>query len=236
MASGAEQTGGRETKGRQVAFIDKVFGQDDATNKGAAKARRRSDVAQVPATVLTVEYVDGSEGMESALRTLDERMGRVEKLLRSMQETNNELATLLNRQGKELSQFVEGINRRVDRIYGCVSAGKRGRAGGAVAGQEPESFGVPAEHEQDEAHQQAWRTARVMAADIDAYYPDMVREGVIYETFLELLKEPIDQARETYAQRVPAEVADKVDYLDLALKELIAKKQKELAEEEAADS
>ena len=94
--------------------------------------------------------------------------------------------------------------------------------------------GVEREHAEDAAHQQAWRIARVMASDLDAYYPEMVREGVVYGNFLELLKDPIEQARRTYQQRVPEELADAVDYLALALNELIATKRRELAEEDGA--
>ena len=219
---------------RPAGFVQRIFGQDATAGKSSAKPKGRSDVAQVPSTVLTVEYVDGSEGMEAAVRALDERLGRLEKLLRSMQESNVELVSAINLQAKEMTRFLESMNRRVDRVYGVVSGGAPAQGGAAAppAGAEAAGFDVPAEFAEDQAHQQAWRVARVMAGDLDAYYPDQVREGVVYGNLFELLADPIQQARETFNERVPAKVSQKVDYLDLALKELIANKRRQLAEEE----
>ncbi len=236
MASGSEQAGSKAVGGHRTGFAQKIFGSAAAGAEGSPKPIRRGEVAQVPSTVLTVEYVDGSEGMEAAVRALDERLAQLEKVLHSIQEANTELVSVINLQAKQLTQFIESINRRVDRVYRTVAgaAPAPSAPSASLPELETQEFAVPAEYAEDAAHQQAWRIARVMASDLDAYYPEMVREGVVYGNFFELLKDPIEQARQTYRERVPEELAVEVDYLALALNELIATKRRESAEEDAA--
>ena len=239
MAGGESQTGAQTGARRSGGFVQKIFAQNGG-DAGGPRKKGRGAVAQVPSTVLTVEYVDGSEGIEATIRALNDRLVRIEKLLLSMQETNTELVPVINRQAKEMGQFVQSLNRRVDHVYRVVSGpgAPAAAASGAVKPTQIETveFAVPAAFADDSAHQQAWRVARVMAGDLDAYYSDLVREGVVYDNFSELLAEPIQQARQTYQERVPAEVTEKVDYLELALKELIAAKRQALADEEPAEA
>ena len=85
----------------------------------------------------------------------------------------------------------------------------------------------------DPDHQNAWRIARVLAADLEGYHEDDVREGVLYGTFYSVLREPIEKARKTYEQRVAKEIVEGYDYFSKALDELIVRKRMELEEEGA---
>jgi septal ring factor EnvC (AmiA/AmiB activator) len=179
-----------------------------------------------------VEYVDAGESMDAALRALEERLGKLETHLKEIQDTTSQLVSVVNRQAKEIEQFIDSINRRVDRVYRVVSAG--GALAPQAAGEEQQSFEIPPQYAQDAGHQQAWRIARVIAADLDAYYGDKVREGVLYGNLADLLKDALEQARTTYEERVPAKVTADLDYFDLAIKELVARKRRQIQQEDLA--
>ena len=207
-----------------------VAGKGDAAS---APKRKRSDVAHVPATVLTVEYVDESEGMSSGLKALEQRMAKLEKLTTEVHETNAQLVAAVNQQAKDIGQLVESLNRRIDRVYQVVSGGtvKVGPSAPAAPAVSEEDFKVPEQFAGDEEHQEAWRIGQVMASDMEAYYGDKVREGVLYQNFFDLLKTPIEEARRTYEERVSERVRGEFDYFTLALKELVARKGRELTDE-----
>jgi len=234
VVSGKDEGPVAETGGRSPGFLKQILRHDGSSAETSRKQEKGGNVAHVPSTVLTVEYVDGSEGMEATLRALDERLKKLEKLSGEMQQTTTQLVAVVNQQARELAQFIESLNRRVDKVYREVC--RHGPPGGAAveAAAEPErNFEVPAQFAANPEHQKAWRVARVMAGDLEAYHGDTVKEGVLYDSFYELLKDPIAEARRTYDERVPQAVSGKFDYLDLALKELIARKKKELAAEAA---
>jgi hypothetical protein len=65
MASGGEQAGPKAVGGHRTGFAQKIFGSAAAGAEGSPKPIRRGEVAQVPSTVLTVEYVDGSAVCET---------------------------------------------------------------------------------------------------------------------------------------------------------------------------
>lgn len=232
MASKGEGSDSQQQGAQPQGFAKRIFKEQQANPGSSRKQDKKPGVAQVPSTVLTVEYVDGTEGMESALRAMEERLRKLDELTNGMQETVSGLVNAVNQQAKEIGQFIRSINRRVDRVYREVSHALAGAV--PVAGPAPaeqETFEMPKEHAEDPDHQKAWRTARVMAADLEEYYGDMVREGALYENFFELLEEPIAEARRTFQQRVPRKVVEQFDYLELALKELLARKKKQLAKE-----
>ena len=52
--------------------------------------------AQVSYTDMAVEYVDGSEGMDTALNALEQRVSGLEKLLGSLDETRGEMVSAFN--------------------------------------------------------------------------------------------------------------------------------------------
>ena len=67
---------GDEPKGSKAeskpAPLSKRILKEEAAQLG--KDKKGTSAAHVPATLLTVEYVDASEGMESALQALEQRL------------------------------------------------------------------------------------------------------------------------------------------------------------------
>ena len=224
--------------GQGGRFQDRITQALD-DRQAASSRKKRSDVAQVPSSVLTVEYVDGSEGMDAALKTIEQRLASLEQLAREMQETVSQLVTAVNKQEKETEQTMESLGRRVDRVF-------RQMAGGATVvgarpddiatlGMEEESLQFPPQFTGDEDHQKAWQIAQVMTADLEAYYEDQIREGVLYDNLTEVLANPIGEARRTYQERAAKAVQEEFDYFELALQRLIARKKQELTSEESPE-
>jgi len=91
---------------------------------------------------------------------------------------------------------------------------------------------VPQQYAADQDHQKAWQLAQVVAADLEAYYEDQVREGALQDDFFQVLKDPINEARKSYEQGVGKRVLQEFDYFTLALKRLVARKRRQLAEEQ----
>jgi len=224
-------------------FTKKTEGEDTRQRVPPAEG-----VAHIPATVLTVEYLDESEGMDAALRDVQERMQRLEELLGNMQETQAQLIAAVNQQAKDIGRFVESVSRRIDKLYRRVTGGEisqsglSGAAGADYPGEATVAFaadsnstmsGLSPDVADDPDHQNAWRIARVLAADLEAYHEDAVKEGVLYGTFYKLLRDPIEKARATYEQRVTPEIVENYDYFSKALDELIVRKRMELEQEGA---
>ena len=80
-ATAAVAGGGRA--GRFQERVKQAITGDDRQTTSSRK--KRSEVAQVPSTVLTVEYVDGSEGMDAALKAIEQRLARLEQLIKFTQ-------------------------------------------------------------------------------------------------------------------------------------------------------
>jgi hypothetical protein len=197
-----------------------------------------------------VEYVDDSEGMDAALKELNERLAKMEERLNTLQERQGALVSAVNQQAKDIARYLESLGRRVDRIYQSMVEGGAPPVKAAEEPQEVEEAALPtaeaepepeepeeaeeaptagaARPKEDEEHKKAWRVARVLAADLEAYHEDAVKEGVLYGTFFKLLHEPIEKARMTYEQRVSQEIVENYDYFSKALDELIARKRMEL--------
>jgi uncharacterized hydantoinase/oxoprolinase family protein len=227
-------------------FVRKLFAKkDESPDQPAREERPEQGIAQIPATVLTVEYVDDSEGMDALLKEIGECLRRVEEQLGAMQETQIRLVGVVNQQAKDIGRIVESLGRRIDRLYRRVSSGEIVRTGPGeplvaeeheeAAADEASTFrgALPADVADDPEHQNAWRIARVLAADLEAYHEDAVREGVLYGTFYDVLREPIEKARKAYEQRLSQEIVDSYDYFSKAIDELIARKRVELEQEGA---
>jgi len=232
-----------------AGFVKRLLAKkDEPVAQDKKPARPDQGVAQIPSTLLTVEYVDDSEGMDAALKDMSERLHKVEEQATAMQETQVRLVTVINQQAKDIGRIVESLGRRIDRLYKRVSVGEvaPGRQEEQAAEEEQPavtvepsaafavgSSALSPEVAADPEHQNAWRVARVLAADLEAYHEEAVREGVLYGTFYSVLREPIEAARKAYEQRVSPEIVEGYDYFAKALDELIARKRVELEEEGA---
>ncbi len=223
-----EETGGLVRKFFQKKGIPEEEGDED----------RKAGVAHVPASLLTLEYVDDSDGMDATLRSMEERLRKMEEQVNTMQHTQAQLIAAVNQQARDIGKCVEAIGRRIDRLYRRLSGGdvthsrksttasRDGEPAQGAAVSPPE--GLAPEVADDPDHQNAWRIARVLAADLEAYHEDDVKEGVLYGTFYKLLREPVEKARKTYEDRVPPEIVENYDYFSKALDELIVRKRLEL--------
>jgi hypothetical protein len=199
----------------------------DDKKQEAQRAMRKAG-EPVPMTEMTVEYVDASDGMDAALSGLEERVNSLEKLLASLDETRGEMVSAFNRQTKEIQRFVDSIARRVGRIYKEV---EEVRAPVLAAAPQTAEYGLPERFASDKDHQEAWRTGRILTAELEAYYPDETREGALSGNLQELLTNEIEEARRVYEQSVPERVLQEHDYFSAAIDALMARKKREAAEE-----
>jgi hypothetical protein len=232
-----------------ASFVKKLLAKkDEPVQQEKRPGHPDQGVAQIPSTLLTVEYVDDSEGMDAALKEMSERLHKVEAQAEAIQETQVRLVAVINQQAKDIGRIVESLGRRIDRLYKRVSVGEapphrqeerpaeEERVAAAAEPAATLSMGSSAlspEVAADPEHQNAWRVARVLAADLEAYHEEAVREGVLYGTFYSVLREPVEAARKAYEQRVSAQIVEGYDYFAKALDELIARKRVELEEEGA---
>jgi len=227
----SRQNGGAQKK----HFVTKALSKAGNPASEGQTEQKKKGKAYIPSTLMTVEYIDDSEGMDAALSSLEERVAKLEGLLSSLQDSNSELVTAINRQAKEIQEFAASVGRRMDRIYRKVIPA----AATTEPGSEPEvtsepvttEVTLPPEFAEDSDHQKAWRIARVLVADLEAYYPDKVREGVLYESLDEVLKQQIEEARKTYEQRAPQKVLEEFDHFSAALQAMTARKKQEVEQD-----
>lgn len=224
-----EKTGGSLTQNLKGLF--RRGGQEGADRDKEAK------VAQIPSTVLTVEYVDDSEGMDAALKEIQQSLKELEETTEQVQQYASRLARAVDQQNRSTNEAIESLRRRLDRLYRKMGSGAAQKEDvhppPPPEGEElaEEGFGVPEEFSSDQSHQRAWQVAQVMASDLDAYHEEEVKEAVMYGNLEEILEEPIAEARETFEERTPENVRDEVDYFDMALNQLLAQKKREMEEE-----
>jgi len=76
--------------------------------------------------------------------------------------------------------------------------------------------------DEQQVHLRAQRYARVQAAEMRLFDPDTVQTGRTNGNLYELLREPIDRARETFRQRFFANSTTMVDYLHLEIVRTLA--------------
>jgi hypothetical protein len=246
------KTDGGATTGR---FVKKLFNKREGETVEGQPVKPERGIAQIPSTVLTVEYIDDSEGMDAALSELSDRLRRVEEQAVALQQTQGRLVAAVNQQAKDIGRILESLSRRIDRLYKRVGGPVAGAAPAAEVRSAPQPpsdepgdevtevtegisargsvVGLSPEVADNPEHQNAWRVARVLAADLEGYHEEAVREGVLYGTFYSVLREPIEKARQTYEERVSREIAEECDYFSKALDELVIRKRMELEEEGA---
>jgi hypothetical protein len=220
--------------------IKELFG--GGGSKGSQK-KNNGKSAQIPSTVLTVEYVDDGEGIEAALAEIGNTLESLHKTTKQVQEFTSRLTKAMDQQNRRTNEAIELLRRRLDKLYRRMEQGGFGQSDSAAPPMPPmpeeemtsdEEFGVPEEHAEDNAHQRAWQVAQVMASDLEAYHPDEVREGVMYGNLKEVLGEHIEEARETYEERTPERISEEVDYFDMALDQLKTITKRRIEEEEAS--
>lgn len=242
MSAADEQSGSPQAEGAKPEHVvKKALKRKKEAAQGPGAEPVRSGTAHIPSTVMTVEYIDDSEGMNAALGALDKRVARLEQLVGSLEEAHKEMMGTVRDQVKEIRGFAKAVGRRIDAIYKLLSRGmvptkatesepapQRPSPGGPEAGPL-----VPEQYRDDPEHKKASMIARVMAADLEEYYPESVSEGALYENFFELLEKQIADARKTYLERVPESVASEYDHFSAALQDLVARKKEELRGEQS---
>lgn len=207
------------------------------------KGKAESNGAQVPSTVLTVEYVDDTEGIETYLKDIVRALESLQDQTDQVQQYVSRLARAMNQQKQRNEKAMKALRRRLDRLYTQLE-NQPGPAAPAEESEEPppppedmeepEEYGVPEEYTNDDAHHRAWQVAEVMASDLEVYHEEELEEGVMYGNLEEILEEPIAEARETYSDRTPERVREEVDYFDMALNKLVARKKREMDQEEVS--
>ena len=73
-----------------------------------------------------------------------------------------------------------------------------------------------------EAVEMARRFARIIVSDIALYNQAAVAEGIRNNTFFELLAKDVQEGRELYDKRIPAELRARKDFFQEALDNFIA--------------
>ena len=94
----------------------------------------------------------------------------------------------------------------------------------AAAAYAPAGVEIP----EDPAHQKAARLARTIIADIALYNPEEVARGVKEGNLKALLAKDLGDGRKHYQSKVAPEIQKQVDYFEVAIQGLIARKKKEL--------
>lgn len=236
------------TQNRDMPEEDKKSDKEHVVNKALRgrgekeqEGQDKKKKAHIPSTVMTVEYLDDSKGVDEAIKSVAQRLSKVEERLQNLEQAHTEMVAVINRQAKEIRDLATALTRRMDHLYRAVSAG--GQEFDLAAEEEVDISaeldevpqGLPDEFSDDEHHQQAFRVARVLMADLEAYYPNKVREGVLYGNLQEVLTEELEEARNTYEERVPERVREEFDHFAAALKGLIIRRKREIDEEEEAE-
>jgi predicted Zn finger-like uncharacterized protein len=82
--------------------------------------------------------------------------------------------------------------------------------------------------EEKEDHEKAKRLARIIVSDIALYSADALVEGLKNGNPMDAVQRDLDEGKKLFAERVPANMRGRFDYLGVALEDLFAKKRKEL--------
>lgn len=77
-------------------------------------------------------------------------------------------------------------------------------------------------------HEVAKRKARAIASDILLYHKEKVREGLANDTLFELCSDEIQEGRDYYNKFIAPEVRDSTNYYDLALVDVLIKRNSDL--------
>jgi hypothetical protein len=122
-----------------------------------------------------------------------------------------------------LAQVAAGVWSELDRpapapLVQIVPAASTGEA----ADQKQSGKWENLSPEEQQVHLRAQRYARVQAAEMRLFDPDTVTTGRSNRNLYELLRDPIDRARETFRQRFFANCPTMVDYLHLEIVRTLA--------------
>src|SRR5439155_1068706 len=122
---------------------------------------------------------------------------------------------------------VEGGSARGERIRGVVEEASERFRGMEIPLSEAAALKMSSawdrlSPDEQQIHFRAQRFARVQAAEMRLFEPDTVQNGRSSRNLYDLLREPIDRARETFRQRFFAHCPTMVDYLHLELVQTLA--------------
>lgn len=82
----------------------------------------------------------------------------------------------------------------------------------------------PSSAEANPEREAARRLARIIVADVALYNQKSVDEGIRNGTFVELLKNQLEEGRRHFDSRIPEQVRSEADYYGLAIEEFIEKR------------
>ena len=201
--------------------------QAGSSKKGSARALAQE---------MHVEYANVGKAMEAALKALGARTNTIEKQLTVLEEAQGKMVSAVDQQAKHVQELVTSVSGRLETVFETVAEmltqGKKAEAPGAEAAVSFED-GIPERFAEDKEHQEAWRTARILAAELGAYYSEEVTKGIVDGNLYELLGDRLRKARETYQQGVSEKVVQECDYFSAAIKALVARKQQGLQEQDS---
>ncbi len=69
----------------------------------------------------------------------------------------------------------------------------------------------------------ARRLARAIVSDVALYNQEKVREGIKNDNLFEVMAEELEEGREHYKSRVSPEIAEKYNFYDLAIVDVLVK-------------
>lgn len=72
--------------------------------------------------------------------------------------------------------------------------------------------------------EKAKRLARTIAMDIALYNEKKVKDGIEQDTLFEVLKDEIEEGRELYVSRVDPDLAQKTNFFDRAVVDVLIKR------------
>ena len=166
------------------------------------------------------------------MKALDERAGSLENRINSFKSGQEGLLVAANQRFKVIREFTSSVGQRMEEMQKDILSGiaqaREAEAAEATVTPETAETGVPERYADDASHKEAWSTARIVVAELEALYPNEVREGALKDNLHEVLSSEIEEARKTYEQGVEQRVLQEHDYFSAALAALIARKQQEL--------
>ncbi len=71
---------------------------------------------------------------------------------------------------------------------------------------------------------EAKRLARAIASDIALYNQDKLKEGIENDSIFDVMKEEIEEGRDLYLSRVSPDLAQKTNFYDRAIVDVIIKR------------
>ncbi|HOX40175.1 MAG TPA: hypothetical protein PL033_19500 [Candidatus Brocadiia bacterium] len=195
-----------------------------------APAPPRTDRAEVPTAVLTVEYLESGPAVDQSLKEIERRLTRLEALVSAITDSQKTALTGMVKNVEQIAKTVESVSRRLDRVWRRMDMGSISSSSEEALVEEekqeaelPDVAGPPQEFQNDPDHVRAMRIAKVMASDLEAYNGAQVKEAALYGNLEELLGQQLEDARLAYSERVPERVREQFDYFQLALNEMLVR-------------